>query len=60
MGLFERYLSLWVGLGMGVGVGLGLTLPGLFEAVAALEVAHVNVVVAVASRSLVAVKTMSR
>jgi ACR3 family arsenite transporter len=47
MGLFERYLSLWVGLGMAVGVGLGLTLPGLFEAVAALEVAHVNVVVAV-------------
>ena len=47
MGLFERYLSLWVGLGMVVGVGLGLTLPGLFEAVAALEVAHVNVVVAV-------------
>lgn len=47
MGLFERYLSLWVGLGMAAGVGLGLTLPGLFETVAALEVAHVNVVVAV-------------
>jgi ACR3 family arsenite transporter len=47
MGLFERYLSVWVGLGMLVGVGLGLTLPGLFETVAALEVAHVNVVVAV-------------
>ena len=47
MGLFERYLSLWVGLGMLGGVGLGLTLPGVFVAVAALEVAHVNAVVAV-------------
>lgn len=33
MGLFERYLTLWVALGMGVGVGLGL--------------AHVSLVVAV-------------
>ena len=24
MGLFERYLTLWVALGMGAGVGLGL------------------------------------
>jgi ACR3 family arsenite transporter len=47
MGLFERYLSLWVGLGMLGGVGLGLALPGVFVAVAALEVAHVNAVVAV-------------
>ena len=46
MGLFERYLSLWVGLGMLVGVGLGLWIPGLFEAVAAVEWAHVNLVVA--------------
>ncbi len=47
MGLFERYLSLWVGLGILAGVGLGLWLPGLFQAVAALELAHVNLVVAV-------------
>jgi ACR3 family arsenite transporter len=46
MGLFERYLSVWVGLGMLAGVGLGLWLPGLFEAIAAIEVAHVNLVVA--------------
>jgi ACR3 family arsenite transporter len=47
MGLFERWLSLWVGLGMATGVALGLLAPGLFEAVAALEWAHVNLVVAV-------------
>ena len=47
MGLFERYLSVWVGLGMLAGVGLGLALPEVFATVAALEVAHVNVVVAV-------------
>jgi arsenite transporter len=47
MGLFERFLSLWVGLGILAGVGLGLAVPGLFQAVAALEVAHVNLVVAV-------------
>ncbi len=46
MGLFERYLTVWVGLGMLAGVGLGLWLPGLFEAVAALELAHVNLAVA--------------
>ncbi|WP_342720421.1 ACR3 family arsenite efflux transporter [Acidovorax sp. FHTAMBA] len=47
MGLFERFLSLWVALGIGAGVGLGLAAPGLFQAVAAVEVAHVNLVVAV-------------
>jgi ACR3 family arsenite transporter len=47
MGLFERWLSLWVALGMGAGLGLGLAFPGLFQAVAALEFAHVNAVVAV-------------
>lgn len=47
MGLFERFLSLWVALGILAGVGLGLAVPGLFQAVAALEVAHVNLVVAV-------------
>ena len=47
MGLFERYLTVWVGLGIVAGVALGLWVPGAFEAVAALEVAHVNLVVAV-------------
>ena len=47
MGLFERYMTVWVGLGIVAGVGLGLWVPGLFQAVAALEFAHVNLVVAV-------------
>ena len=47
MGLFERYLTVWVALGIVAGVALGLAVPGLFEAVAALEWAHVNLVVAV-------------
>ena len=47
MGLFERFLSVWVALGILAGVGLGLAVPGFFQAVAALEVAHVNLVVAV-------------
>jgi ACR3 family arsenite transporter len=47
MGNFERYLSLWVALAIGVGVGLGLAIPGVFELVAGLEWARVNLVVAV-------------
>ena len=47
MGLFERYLTVWVGLGIAAGVGLGLWVPSVFQAVAALEWAHVNLVVAV-------------
>ena len=47
MGLFERYLTVWVGLGIAAGVALGLWVPGLFQAVARLEFAHVNLVVAV-------------
>lgn len=47
MGLFERYLSVWVGLCIAVGIGAGLLVPSVFEAVASLEYASVNLVVAV-------------
>jgi ACR3 family arsenite transporter len=47
MGLFERYLTVWVALGIAAGVGLGLALPSGFQAIAGLEIAHVNLVVAV-------------
>jgi len=47
MGLFERYLSVWVAGCIAAGVILGNTVPALFTAVAALEYAHVNLVVAV-------------
>ena len=47
MGLFERFLTVWVGLGILAGVGLGLVAPAAFQAIAALEFAHVNLVVAI-------------
>jgi len=47
LGLFGRYLSLWVALSIGAGVGLGVLFPGAFEAIAGLELASVNLVVAV-------------
>ncbi|MGD9860537.1 MAG: ACR3 family arsenite efflux transporter [Marinobacterium sp.] len=47
MGIFERYMTLWVALCILAGVVLGNLVPGLFGAVAELEFAHVNLVVAV-------------
>lgn len=47
MGLFERYLTIWVGLCIVAGVLLGIWFPGGFQAIAELEYAHVNLVVAV-------------
>lgn len=46
MGLFERYLSVWVALCIVVGVTLGNSLPSGFAFIATLEYAHVNLVVA--------------
>jgi ACR3 family arsenite transporter len=43
---FERLLSLWVALAMAAGIALGSLVPGLFEMVAAAEVARINLVVA--------------
>jgi len=42
MSLFERYLSGWVLLCIAVGIALGEFAPSLFQAVAAMEVAQVN------------------
>jgi ACR3 family arsenite transporter len=47
MGLFERYLTVWVALGILAGVALGLAAPDAFQIIAGLEIAHVNLVVAV-------------
>jgi ACR3 family arsenite transporter len=47
VGLFERYLTVWVGLGIAAGVALGLLIPGVFQAISEIEFAHVNLVVAV-------------
>jgi ACR3 family arsenite transporter len=46
MTVFERYLSLWVALCIVAGIGLGALVPGLFEALAAAEVARINLPVA--------------
>ena len=47
LGAFERFLTVWVTLAIVAGIGLGLVVPGVFEKVADLEVAQVNLVVAV-------------
>lgn len=47
LGVFERYLSVWVALCIAAGVALGNLLPGLFATISKLEVASVNLVVAV-------------
>lgn len=47
MGIFERYLSVWVGLCILAGIVLGKLMPGLFQFIASLEFAHVNLVIAV-------------
>lgn len=47
MGVFERYLSIWIAICISLGVILGVASPTLFEFIAKLEIAHVNVVVAV-------------
>ena len=46
MGVFERYLSVWVGLCIVAGVILGNILPDIFQQIAEIEYAHVNLVVA--------------
>jgi len=47
LGTFERLLSLWVALAIAAGLLLGSLMPGIFEALAALEIASVNLPVAV-------------
>lgn len=47
LGLFERYLSVWVALSLGAGVVLGLVFPDLFAGAAALQFANVNFIIAV-------------
>ncbi|MEN8182403.1 MAG: arsenical-resistance protein, partial [Myxococcota bacterium] len=47
MGIFERYLTLWIAAAIAGGIALGAVLPGAFGVLADLEVARVNGVVAV-------------
>lgn len=47
LGLFERYLTLWVALCIIIGIGLGHLFPNVFQSVGRIEVAHINLPVAV-------------
>jgi len=47
LGVFERWLTLWVALCIVSGITLGHFLPGVFQSIGALEVARVNLPVAV-------------
>ena len=47
MSIFERYLTLWVALCIVVGVGLGALMPGVFAGLGGMEVASINLPVAV-------------
>ena len=46
MGLFERYLSLWIALAIAAGVLLGASVPQLATGIAALEIAGINLLIA--------------
>lgn len=46
IGLFERYLTLWVALCIIAGIGLGALFPSAFQSIASLEVAKINLPVA--------------
>lgn len=47
MGIFERYLSVWVGLCILVGVMMGSLFPDFFGLIAKLEFANVNLIIAI-------------
>ena len=47
MSIFERFLSVWVALCILAGIGLGRLFPALFESLGAMEIASVNLPVAV-------------
>lgn len=47
MGLFERYLTIWVFLCIVAGIGLGHLFPGAFQLVGGIEISHINLPVAV-------------
>jgi arsenite transporter len=47
LGVFDRFLSLWVGLCIVLGVGIGILVPSVPQALSKLEYAHVSIPVAV-------------
>jgi len=47
IGLFARYLTVWVFLGIVTGIALGTLFPPVFHALGGMEVAHINLPIAV-------------
>ena len=47
IGFFEKWLSVWVALSIAAGIGLGSVVPNVFQFLAGLEYASVNLVVAI-------------
>jgi len=47
MSMFERYLTVWVGLCIVVGIALGHLMPGVFQTIGLAEIAKVNIPVAI-------------
>lgn len=47
MGIFARYLTLWVLLCIIAGIGLGALFPSLFQTLGGVELAHINLPVAI-------------
>lgn len=47
MGIFERFLSIWVGIGMVLGISGGVLFPDVFTFLGGLQYAQINMVIAV-------------
>ena len=47
MNIFERYLTIWVFLCILVGIALGQLFPSIFHALGAIEIASINLPVAI-------------
>ena len=47
LGLFEKYLSIWVAICIALGIVAGNLTPNVFQAIASIEYARVNLVVAI-------------
>ena len=47
IGFFEKWLSVWIALSIAAGIGLGSVVPNIFQFLAGLEYASVNLVVAI-------------
>ncbi|MCP9888475.1 ACR3 family arsenite efflux transporter [Cyanobium sp. ATX 6A2] len=47
MGIFERFLSLWVALAIAAGIAMGQSFPGLFTVLGGIQIAQINLVIAV-------------